>query len=81
LGELGFLGLRAVDHDAFHDGYIAGWRSVRGAEENPDVPACPVLCGMSMYLVGFSRGVRDARVVQFPNSRPPSARRNDLHEE
>jgi hypothetical protein len=48
--------------DAFRDGYIAGWRSVRGADENPDVPACPVQTGMSMYLVGFSRGVRDARV-------------------
>jgi hypothetical protein len=57
--------------DAFRDGYIAGWRSVKGSAENPDVPACPVLSGMSMYLIGFSRGVRDAKVVEFPNRRSP----------
>jgi hypothetical protein len=59
--------------DAFGDGYIAGWRSVRGADENPDVPPCLALSVMSMYLVGFSRGVRDARVVLLrPAQRLPS---------
>jgi hypothetical protein len=73
VGRSGLWGLQAVDHDAFHDGYIAGWRSVRGNAEDPDVPACPEFTGMVMYLVGFSRGVRDATVVQFPNRRSPSA--------
>jgi hypothetical protein len=45
--------------DSFREGYIAGWRSVRGVAENPDVPASPVLTGMSMYLIGFSRGICD----------------------
>jgi hypothetical protein len=43
--------------EAFREGYIAGWRSAKGADENPDVPSCPAAAGMSMCLVGFSRGV------------------------
>jgi hypothetical protein len=62
--------------EAFREGYIAGWRSARVADENPDVPSCPAAVGMSMYLVGFSRGVRDARVAGAvmikPAQRSPS---------
>jgi hypothetical protein len=56
--------------EAFREGYIAGWRSAKGADENPDVPSCPAAAGMSMYLVGFSRGVRDARVAGVVMLRP-----------
>jgi hypothetical protein len=60
-----------LDHDAFRDGYIAGWRSVR--DEDPAlIPPCPAFAGAVMYLVGFSRGVRDARVVLLSNGRSPS---------
>ncbi len=60
--------------DAFRDGYIAGWQSARGANEQPErIPVCPALGGMPMYLVGFSQGVRDARVVTLrPHQRSPS---------
>ena len=62
----GLQGEAAVgSHDAFRDGYIAGWRSVRGPDESPDVPACPALGGLPMYLVGLSQGIRDARVVML----------------
>jgi hypothetical protein len=41
-----------LDHDAFRDGYIAGWRSVR--DEDPVlVSPCPAFIGAVMYLVGF----------------------------
>jgi hypothetical protein len=48
-----------VDCKPFRDGYLAGWRSVR--EDQPVlIPLCPVLVGTAMYMVGFSRGARDA---------------------
>jgi hypothetical protein len=44
---------------SLRDGYLAGWRSVR--EDQPVlIPLCPVLVGTAMYMVGFSRGARDA---------------------
>jgi hypothetical protein len=60
-----------VDHDTFREGYTAGWRSIRG-DEPILVPACPVIEGVSMYLIGFSRGVRDAKLVELPDRRSPS---------
>jgi hypothetical protein len=42
-----------VDHNAFRDGYVAGWRSVEGDAENPTVPASPESVGDAMYLIGF----------------------------
>jgi hypothetical protein len=59
-----FLGSDAQrgDHEPFHQGYLAGWQSVRGADDRPPlIPPCPVLVGPAMYMVGFSRGARDAR--------------------
>jgi hypothetical protein len=45
----------------FQQGYIAGWQSVRGADDHPIlVPQSPVFVGQAMYMVGFSRGARDA---------------------
>jgi hypothetical protein len=53
--------LRYVDQTSFQQGYIAGWQSVRGAGDQPIfVPPSPVFVGPMMYMVGFSRGVRDA---------------------
>jgi hypothetical protein len=66
LGSAGAVG----SPDAFREGYIAGWQSVRGADENPDFPACPANAGMSMYLIGFSRGAGDARVVMLRPRQP-----------
>jgi hypothetical protein len=54
-----FLG--HVDQAPFQQGYIAGWQSVRGADDHPIlVPQSPVFIGQAMYMVGFSRGARDA---------------------
>jgi hypothetical protein len=51
-----------MDVGSFPEAYIAGWRSVTG-EEPVLVPESPVLvayAGTVAYMIGFSRGVRDA---------------------
>jgi hypothetical protein len=50
-----------IDQQYFQQGYVAGWQSVRGADDQPVlIPPSPVLVGRAMYMVGFSRGARDA---------------------
>jgi hypothetical protein len=50
-----------VNQGPFRRGYIAGWQSVRGADDQPIfVPPSPVFLESTMYMVGFSRGARDA---------------------
>ena len=50
-----------VNQEPFRRGYIAGWHSVRGADDQPIfVPPSPVFVEQTMYMVGFSRGARDA---------------------
>jgi hypothetical protein len=45
--------------DQFQKGYIAGWRAVTG--ETPiNVPPSPTPNDTDAYMVGFSRGKRDA---------------------
>jgi hypothetical protein len=39
------------------------------------IPPCPGFVGAVMYLVGFSRGVSDARIAELSNRRLPSGRR------
>jgi hypothetical protein len=51
--------------DAFSYGYLDGWRLARGDKEQPAVPPAPAVTGMSMYLVGFHRGVRDANTASM----------------
>ena len=54
---------RQAEHQPFEQGYIAGWQSVRGADDQPLlIPPSPVFVGPAMYMVGFSRGARDAGV-------------------
>ena len=56
--------VRQVDHEPFNQGYIAGWQSVRGADDQPMlIPPCPVLVRATMHMVGVSRGARDARAT------------------
>jgi hypothetical protein len=57
--------LPIMDEESFRRGYVAGWRSIR--QSNPtEIPACPVLeAASSMYLTGFSRGVRDAKAAEL----------------
>jgi hypothetical protein len=51
----------SADQESFQQGYVAGWRSVRGDDDHPPIiPLSPVFVGPSMYMVGFSRGARDA---------------------
>jgi hypothetical protein len=53
--------LRHVNQAPFRRGYIAGWQAVRGADDQPIfVPPSPVFVEPTMYMVGFSRGARDA---------------------
>jgi hypothetical protein len=53
--------LRRVDQALFQRGYIAGWQSVRGGDDHPAlVPQSTVFVGQVIYMVGFSRGARDA---------------------
>jgi hypothetical protein len=52
-----------VDHRPFEQGYVAGWQSVRGADDQPVlIPPSPVFVAPAMYMVGYSRGARDAGV-------------------
>jgi hypothetical protein len=51
---------RGLNQEVFQQGYLAGWQSVRGADDQPTfIPRSPVFVG-PMYMVGFSRGTRDA---------------------
>jgi hypothetical protein len=74
----------ALDHEAFRDGYIAGWRSVRG-EAPEQVPLSPVFVRSAMYMLGFSRGARDATATmpgQSPSALGADHTRTELaHEE
>jgi hypothetical protein len=50
-----------ADQAPFQRGYLAGWQSVRGADDQPVwVPQSPVFVKQALYMVGFSRGARDA---------------------
>jgi hypothetical protein len=44
----------------FKDGYIAGWRWIRGNDDLPTIPACSVPAGETAYRAGVIRGVHDA---------------------
>jgi hypothetical protein len=43
----------------FGDGYLAGWRWVRGDDQVPTVPTCSVSEGEAPYLAGVVNGLRD----------------------
>jgi hypothetical protein len=47
---------------AFKDGYLAGWKWIRGNDEMPTIPACSVPDEATAYRAGIMRGVRDACV-------------------
>ena len=50
-----------MDRKTFQDGYLAGWRSVRGSNDDPPfVPPAPLPLVAGAYVIGFSRGARDA---------------------
>jgi hypothetical protein len=52
------------EHQPFQEGYVAGWQSVRGADGYPLlIPPSPVFVGSAMYMVGYSRGSRDAEAM------------------
>jgi hypothetical protein len=44
----------------FKDGYIAGWRWIRGNDDLPLIPDCSVPAGETAYRAGVMRGVLDA---------------------
>jgi hypothetical protein len=47
-----------MERDSFGQGYIAGWRSVQGDEEQPVILPAPAATGKSMYLVLEASDVR-----------------------
>jgi hypothetical protein len=49
-----------MPQDAFKNGYVAGWQSIRGADPVPDIPPYQVPAGQTPYLAGVALGVRDA---------------------
>jgi hypothetical protein len=62
-GRLCSQGL-GIGQQYFQQGYVAGWQSVRGADDQPVlIPPSPVLVGPAMYMIGFSRGARDAEAM------------------
>jgi hypothetical protein len=44
----------------FKDGYIAGWRWIRGNDEVPTIPASSIPPGETAYRAGVMCGARDA---------------------
>jgi hypothetical protein len=69
-----------MDVGSFSEAYIAGWRSVTG-EEPVLVPESPVLvahAGTVAYMIGFSRGVRDATGRGSPSHTSPFTERTAL---
>src|SRR4051812_31458884 len=45
----------------FKAGYLKGWQSVRGPADAPvNIPESPVVVPSVAFMVGISRGVRDA---------------------
>jgi hypothetical protein len=55
----------------FKDGYIAGWRWIRGNDDLPTIPACSIQAGEMAYRVGLIRGVLDA--CDSPEKAAPSS--------
>ena len=55
--------------EAFKEGYLAGWRLVRGAGETPDIPALSASIGRAAYLAGLARGLRDAKALSLAETR------------
>jgi hypothetical protein len=48
-----------MEKGTFEQGYIAGWQSVRG-DVPVNVPPSPMRVTSGAYMVGVSRGMRDA---------------------
>jgi hypothetical protein len=46
-----------------------GCCSIRGDKEQPAVPAAPAITGKSMYLIGFHRGIADAKATPSPEGK------------
>jgi hypothetical protein len=55
-----------MPQNAFKNGYLAGWRSIRGSEEPPEVPAYQPGAG-NPYREGVAQGVRDAGALAKPS--------------
>jgi hypothetical protein len=48
-----------MDQGTFQEGYAAGWRSVAGGSPI-NIPPSPMRNDADAFMVGFSRGKRDA---------------------
>jgi hypothetical protein len=86
------MGVRALSHRSnksllelihmpqkdFMDGYIAGWRAIREAEQIPSIPAYSVVAGETPYRAGVIQGVRDARAFAPSKSNSAAAAIDDL---
>src|SRR6516162_7796726 len=61
--DLGYRGMGcrrwAMPQRTFGDGYLAGWRWVRGSDEAPAIPDYSPLEGEAPFRAGVTRGVRD----------------------
>jgi hypothetical protein len=50
-----------MTHDAFRKGYLDGWRSIKGPDQTPGVPARgSITLGEAPYRAGVALGIRDA---------------------
>ena len=58
--EIGCSQGPAMPERSFEDGYLVGWRWMRGNDDVPTIPACSVPLGEAAYREGVIRGVRDA---------------------
>jgi hypothetical protein len=54
----------------FEDGYIAGWKWIRGNDDLPTIPASSVPAGETAYRAGVIRRVLDACSSPEGTARP-----------
>jgi hypothetical protein len=49
-----------MPNNAFRNGFLDGWSSIRGDEPAPAIAACSVEPGTDAYRTGIARGVQEA---------------------
>jgi hypothetical protein len=49
-----------MDQGTFEQGYLTGWQAVRPLDVPANVPPSPMKVPTAAYMVGVSRGMRDA---------------------
>jgi hypothetical protein len=63
---------------AFKDGYVAGWKWIRGNDEAPAIPGCTTANAEEAYREGVICGIQDACALPQASTTTPDAFDNFL---